>query len=44
MTQTPTENGKIYAKFSPAEVQGALPKFATIMKLFPNALSETEII
>lgn len=40
--QTPIEKGNTYTRFSPAEVQGALPRLEIIMKLLPKALRVTE--
>ncbi len=36
------ENGNIDARFSPAAAQGALPRFAMIIKLFPKAFNIIE--
>lgn len=36
------ENGNMKARFSPAVAQGALPKLAIIIKLFPSAFNIIE--
>ncbi len=40
--QMPREIGSIDARFCAAAVQGALPRLAVIMKLFPNAFKKIE--
>ena len=40
--QTPIETGNMDTRFCPAAVQGALPRLATIIKLFPKAFNVME--